>query len=210
MRLMAPPFVKPDVKSNKNDVADAEAMGEAVARPSRRFVPFKNVEQQAMLALHRARRWFVKARTAQAHQSRGLLGEYGLILPQGLSGVVSGYSAAISAGGTARAAWRPPSLSAPATLTAPLPDSGHGLRNGGTSSRESSAASHSSALTREREPAAGRNFFEKLCNSGRPPFDQVRGENPTLNRIKADCMQVPVARYNVSHNSEPDAGCWPN
>ncbi|GEM_PF-2840487 len=206
---MALPFVKPDVKSNKNDVADAEAMGEAVGRPSRRFVPVKNVEQQAMLALHRARRRFVKARTAQARQSRGLLGEYGLILPQGLSGVVSGYSAAISASGTARAARRPPSLSAPATLTPPLPDSGDGLRNGGTSSRESSAASHSSALTQACEPSARRHFFEKL-REGRAPPDQVRGENPTLNRIKADCVQVPVARYNVSHNSEPDAGRRPD
>lgn len=84
VRLMAPQFVKPYVKSNKNDAADAEAIGEAVARPTMRFVPVKTVEQQAMLALHRARQRFVKARTAQANQIRGLLGEYGLILPQGL------------------------------------------------------------------------------------------------------------------------------
>ena len=74
---MAPQFVKPYVKSNKNDAADAEAICEAVARPSMRFVPIKNIEQQSVLALHRVRQGFVKARTAQANQIRGLLGEYG-------------------------------------------------------------------------------------------------------------------------------------
>ncbi len=85
VRLMAPQFVKPYVKTNKNDLADAEAICEAVARPNMRFVPTKNVEQQAVLALHRARQGFVKARTAQANQIRGLLGEFGLIVPKGLS-----------------------------------------------------------------------------------------------------------------------------
>ncbi len=85
VRLMAPQFVKPYVKSNKNDAADAEAICEAVSRPSMRFVPIKNVEQQAVLALHRVRQGFVKARTAQANQIRGLLGEYGLIVPQGIA-----------------------------------------------------------------------------------------------------------------------------
>jgi transposase len=85
VRLMAPQFVKPYVKSNKNDAADAEAICEAVARPNMRFVPIKNVEQQAVLALHRARQGFVKARTAQANQIRGLLGEYGLVVPQGIA-----------------------------------------------------------------------------------------------------------------------------
>lgn len=85
VRLMAPQFVKPYVKSNKNDVADAEAICEAVTRPSMRFVPIKNIEQQAVLSLHRVRQGFVKARTAQANQIRGLLGEYGLIVPQGIA-----------------------------------------------------------------------------------------------------------------------------
>ena len=84
VRLMAPQFVKPYVKSNKNDAADAEAICEAVSRPSMRFVPVKNVEQQSVLSLHRARQSFVKARTAQANQIRGLLGEYGLVVPQGI------------------------------------------------------------------------------------------------------------------------------
>ena len=72
VRLMAPQFVKPYVKTNKNDAADAEAICEAVARPNMRFVPIKNSEQQAVLALHRARQGFVKARIAQANQIRGL------------------------------------------------------------------------------------------------------------------------------------------
>jgi len=85
VKLMAPQFVKPYVKSNKNDAADAEAICEAVSRPNMRFVPIKNVEQQAVLALHRVRQGFVKARTAQANQIRGLLGEFGLIIPQGIA-----------------------------------------------------------------------------------------------------------------------------
>lgn len=84
VKLMAPQFVKPYVKSNKNDAADAEAICEAVGRPNMRFVPIKNMEQQTVLALHRARQGFVKARTAQANQIRGLLGEFGLIIPQGI------------------------------------------------------------------------------------------------------------------------------
>jgi transposase len=88
-RLMAPQFVKPYVKSNKNDAADAEAICEAVGRPNMRFVPVKNVEQQAVLALHRVRQGFVKARTAQANQIRGLLGEFGIIIPQGIGYIAS-------------------------------------------------------------------------------------------------------------------------
>ncbi len=84
VRLMAPQFVKPYVKSNKNDAADAQAICEAVARPSMRFVAIKSPEQQAVLSLHRARQGFVRARTAQGNQIRGLLAEFGLIAPQGL------------------------------------------------------------------------------------------------------------------------------
>ena len=85
VKLMAPQFVKPYVKTNKNDAADAEAICEAVSRPNMRFVPIKHGEQQAVLALHRARQGFVKARTAQANQIRGLLAEYGIIIPQGIA-----------------------------------------------------------------------------------------------------------------------------
>lgn len=82
---MAPQFVKPYVKTNKNDAADAEAICEAVTRPTMRFVPIKSSEQLAVLALHRARQGFVKARTAQANQIRGLLAEFGIIIPKGIA-----------------------------------------------------------------------------------------------------------------------------
>jgi transposase len=84
VRLMAPQFVKPYVKTNKNDRNDAEAICEAVARPTMRFVPVKTAEMQAVLALHRARQGFVKARTAQANQIRGLLAEFGIVIPKGI------------------------------------------------------------------------------------------------------------------------------
>lgn len=89
VRLVAPQFVKPYVKTNKHDAADAEAICEAVGRPNMRFVPVKSVEQQAVLALHRVRQGFIKARTAQANQIRGLLAEFGLIVPQGIGHIAS-------------------------------------------------------------------------------------------------------------------------
>lgn len=85
VKLMAPQFVKPYVKTNKNDARDAEAICEAVSRPNMRFVPIKTVDQQALLSLHRARQGFVAARTAQANQIRGLLAELGIVVPKGIS-----------------------------------------------------------------------------------------------------------------------------
>lgn len=87
VKLMAPQFVKPYVKTNKNDAADAEAICEAITRPTMRFVPIKNAEQQAVLSIHRARQGFIKARTAQANQIRGLLMEYGITIPQGIRNI---------------------------------------------------------------------------------------------------------------------------
>lgn len=98
VRLMAPQFVKPYVKSNKNDAADAEAICEAVARPNMRFVAIKTAEQQSLLSMHRARQGFVKARTAQANQIRGLLAEYGLILPLGIHHITQRVPALIEDG----------------------------------------------------------------------------------------------------------------
>jgi transposase len=83
VRLMAPQFVKPYVKTNKHDAADAEAICEALQRPNMRFVAIKTVEQQAVLALHRGRQGFVKARTAQGNQIRGLLAEFGVVVAPG-------------------------------------------------------------------------------------------------------------------------------
>src|SRR5215217_2372369 len=81
VKLIAPQFVKPYVKSNKNDPADAEAICEAVTRPTMRFVPVKEIDQQDLQALHRARERVVKARTALVNEIRGLLAEYGIVLP---------------------------------------------------------------------------------------------------------------------------------
>lgn len=89
VRLIAPQFVKPYVKSNKNDANDAQAICEAVARPSMRFVAVKTVAQQSVLSLHRAREGFVKQRSATANQIRGLLAEFGLVLPQGIHQVAA-------------------------------------------------------------------------------------------------------------------------
>ena len=84
VQLIPPQYVKPFVKRNKNDAADAEAICEAVVRPNMPAVPIKNASQQAILSVHRARQGFVKARTAQANQIRGLLAEYGIAIPQGI------------------------------------------------------------------------------------------------------------------------------
>jgi len=81
VKLMAPKFVTPYRKSGKNDGNDAEAICEAVARPSMRFVPIKSIEQQAELTLHRVRQGFVEERTAMLNRIRGLLAEFGHVLP---------------------------------------------------------------------------------------------------------------------------------
>jgi transposase len=85
VRLIAPQFIKAYMKSPKNDARDAEAICEAVTRPTMRFVPVKRVEQQDLQALHRVRERLIKARTALVNEIRGLLGEYGIILPQRLA-----------------------------------------------------------------------------------------------------------------------------
>ena len=87
VRLIAPQFVKAYVKSPKNDARDAEAICEAVTRPTMRFVPIKLVEQQDLQALHRVRARLIKARTALVKEIRGLLSEYGIIMPQGITKV---------------------------------------------------------------------------------------------------------------------------
>jgi len=83
VRLIAPQFVTPFVKSNKNDAVDAEAICEAAQRPNMRFVAIKTVEQQDIQATHRMRSLTVERRTAQVNQVRGLLLEYGIDVPQG-------------------------------------------------------------------------------------------------------------------------------
>ena len=89
-KLMAAKFVAPyrmSGRRGKNDAADAAAICEAVRRPNRRFVPIKSVDQQGMLCLHRVRQGFVEERTATINRIRGLLGEFGIVLPKKADGV---------------------------------------------------------------------------------------------------------------------------
>lgn len=81
VKLIAPQFVKPYVKSNKNDANDAEAICEAMSRPNMRFVPIKTVAQQDIQAVHRIRTGLMEQRTAKVNQIRGLVSEYGLVAP---------------------------------------------------------------------------------------------------------------------------------
>jgi transposase len=84
VRLLAPKFVTPyrlSGKRGKNDAADAAAICEAVQRPNLRFVPIKSLEQQCQLSVHRARQGFVEQRTATINRIRGLLSEFGIVLP---------------------------------------------------------------------------------------------------------------------------------
>ena len=83
VKLIAPQFVKPFVKSNKNDAIDAEAICEAIQRPNMRFIAIKNTAQQDVLAIHRMRSLVVGQRTALVNQIRGLLQEFGIVIPKG-------------------------------------------------------------------------------------------------------------------------------
>ena len=83
VRLIAAQFVRPFVKTNKTDAADAEAIWEACQRPTMRQVAVKSLEQQSVLGLHRLRAQQVKVRTMQAHQIRGLMYEFGVVMPLG-------------------------------------------------------------------------------------------------------------------------------
>lgn len=85
VKIMAPKFVKPYVMSNKNDAHDARAIAEAVTRPDMRFVSAKTIEQQDALLVHRAKELTMKHRTALVNHIRGLLLEYGVVIPQGIS-----------------------------------------------------------------------------------------------------------------------------
>jgi transposase len=86
-KIMAPKFVKPYIMSNKNDPNDARGINEAVTRPDMRFVGVKSIEQQDVLLLHRARELMMKQKIAQINQLRGLLVEFGIVIPQGVSNI---------------------------------------------------------------------------------------------------------------------------
>ena len=85
VRLINPRFVKPFVRGSKNDAIDAEAIYEAATRPTMRFVPVKSTEQQDLQSLHRVRERLICQRTSLINHTRGLLAEYGIVLPRGSS-----------------------------------------------------------------------------------------------------------------------------
>src|SRR3981081_1913629 len=87
VRLMPPAYVKPYVKRQKNDSADAEAICEAVTRANLRFVPTKTPEQQSCLMLHRTRHLFIRQQTAVINSIRAHLAEFGIVAPVGRKGV---------------------------------------------------------------------------------------------------------------------------
>ena len=87
VRLMPPAYVKPYVKRQKNDMADAEAICEAVTRANMRFVPTKTPEQQSCLMLHRTRHLFIRQQTALINSIRAHLAEFGIVAPVGRKGV---------------------------------------------------------------------------------------------------------------------------
>lgn len=87
VKLMPPTYVKAYIRRNKNDVADAEAICEAVTRPTMRFVPIKSTEQQGILVTHRVRSVLVRQRTMLANALRGHMAEFGIIVRQGLKAV---------------------------------------------------------------------------------------------------------------------------
>src|SRR6266853_1646640 len=87
VRLMPPAYVKPYVKRQKNDMADAEAICEAVTRPNMRFVATKTPEQQSCLTLHRTRHLFIRQQTSVINSIRAHLAEFGIVAPVGRKGV---------------------------------------------------------------------------------------------------------------------------
>ena len=89
VKLMPPAYVKAYVKRNKNDAADADAICEAVTRPSMRFVPIKDADQQAVLMLHRVRSLLIRQRTVLVNALRAHMAEFGIIAPQGLRHVAN-------------------------------------------------------------------------------------------------------------------------
>ncbi len=90
VKLISPQFVKPFVQTNKNDANDAKAIAEAASRPNMKFVPIKGLEQQDIQCIHRIRDRLIKQRTGLSNQIRGLLGEYGEIIPKSITRLKKG------------------------------------------------------------------------------------------------------------------------
>ncbi len=99
VKLMPPIYVKPYVKRGKTDAADAEAIAEAVTRPTMRFVAVKTVDQQAVLMTHKVRELLVRQRTALINALRGHLAEFGIVAAQGSVGLKDAHRAVPCRGG---------------------------------------------------------------------------------------------------------------
>lgn len=95
VKLMSPQYVKPFVKTNKNDAKDAEGCFEAVQRPTMRFVAVKTTRQQEICQVHRVRERLVAARTALSNEMRGFLAEFGVVMPKGVNRLLSHVAAVL-------------------------------------------------------------------------------------------------------------------
>ncbi len=124
---MAPRFVAPYRKNGKNDGNDAEAICEAVSRPQMRFIPIKTPEQQAVLCLHRVRQGFIEERTATINRLRGLLAEFGFVLPQSSAASGTGSSGLLEQLAAARRASARGSTRASSTLDARVREYEHSI-----------------------------------------------------------------------------------
>ena len=120
VKLMPPSYVKPYVKRGKNDVADAEAICEAVTRPTTRFVPVKSTDQQAVLMLHRTRALLMRQRTMAVHALRGHLSDFGLVAAQGAKSLAELIESVFEGSGTDDDAVPPLARRALAPLVAQL------------------------------------------------------------------------------------------
>src|SRR4051795_3598541 len=148
VRLMPPPYVRPYVKTNKHDAADAEAICEAVTRPGMRFVPVKEEGQQALLMLHRVREQLLKQRTATVNALRAHLAEFGIVAARGRKGLrellavigdvedrrLPPLARELLPGPAARARGPAPCRRSPASCSRSWPSSSAGWRSGRPSS----------------------------------------------------------------------------
>ena len=191
VKLIAPQFVKPYVKGNQNDANDAEAICEAVGRPNMRFVPVKSVEQQDLQALQRVRSGLVKERTAKVNQVRGLLGEYGLVIGQGVAPVRR----------------RLPEL---------LEDAENGLSR---PARELFADLHEQIVKLDEQVAVYPSRIERICQASAAcrKLTQIKGIGPlTATALVAavgdgsafdQARQVP-AWIGLTPRQDSSGGCW--
>ncbi|MGH1572082.1 IS110 family transposase [Methylobacterium sp. P31] len=194
VRLMPPQYVKPYVKTNKNDAADAEAICEAVCRPSMRFVPIKSLDQQAILAIHRAREGLVRTRTAQANQIRGLLAEFGFVIQRGIHCVVRAVESIIADADAALPALMKPLLRELVDSAHPgTVDSRRSARRGGADGRGCVAGRVGAARGAGGGCAEAGRLSLRICRRGSDAEDEAsacRGPFDTTSETLIACVQL--------------------